>query len=197
MRSIGMSVLRRNETYAMMNSSTNRPDNEPLWFAIKTRKVFKAEEALRDMCDEVFLPAQKKEREKGPAKLTASIPGVMFIKTSRENALRLEQESRKISDIPTPFWIYRYPNDNEIRPISEKTIELIRLLTADDTSKCEIFSQQSFRPSDRVRIKDGIFKGYTGYVKRVRRNLHVIVEIEGICMLMLPFIHPDLLEKIN
>ena len=43
----------------------------------------------------------------------------------------------------------------------------------------------------------GPYKGYEGYVQRVRKNKHVIVKIEGVCMVILPFIHPDLLQPVS
>ena len=95
------------------------------------------------------------------------------------------------------FWIYRYPTDNTIRPIPPHAISLLRLLTADDTTRCEIFNKKDFRENEHVRITGGIYKGYEGYVQRVRKNRHVIVKIEGVCLVMLPFIHPDFLESID
>ena len=48
-----------------------------------------------------------------------------------------------------------------------------------------------------MRVIGGQFKGYEGHVQRVKKNKHVIVKIEGVCLVMLPFIHPDLLEPID
>ena len=104
---------------------------------------------------------------------------------------------QRLSEIAVPFWIYRYPSDNKIQVISQKNINLLKLLSADDTSKCEIYNNEKFNVLDYVRVTGGIFKGYEGYVSRVKKNLHVLVKIEGICVVMLPFIHPDFLERIS
>ena len=168
------------------------------WFAIRTMQDLRAEKILGLLCDEVFFPKKivsvngKKTRE------LAIIPHVLFIKTSRENALALEMSGRKYPETSIPFWIYRYPDDDEIQVISQSAINLLRLLTADDPTQCEIFNKSDFGKSEqRVRIIGGIYKGYEGYVKRVKKNKHVIVKIEGVSLVMLPYIHPDLLEKIG
>lgn len=170
-------------------------DLETQWYAIRTPQVFKTAETIAPHCEEIFLPTEKTRANGRRPRLKATIPHVMFIKTTHDKALRLESDARNAL-LPVKFWIYRYPKDNKIQPIPERTIDLLRLLTANDETKCEIYNKQIFNPRDHVRITDGMFKGYQGYVKRVRKNLHVIVEIEGICMVMLPYIHPDLLEKL-
>ena len=178
-----------------MNELDNNTNSE--WFAIRTKQDFKAEELLRPLCDDVFFPKETRKTAGKRLRKRAVIPHVLFIKTTRKKALELEKEGRKISDVPVSFWIYRYPNSDEIQSIHEKYIDLLRLITAEDTSKCEIFNKEVFVGKEHVRITDGIFKGYEGYVERVKKNYHVIVKVEGVCLVMLPYIHPDLLEKID
>lgn len=167
------------------------------WFAIRTRQDFKAEEVLTGVCDEVFFP---KTRVAVPGRKPverALIPHVLFIRTTRTNALTLEAAGRRQPESCLPFWIYRYPKDNEIQVVSRASIHLLRLLTSDDTSECRIFTARDFREKQHVRVTGGIYKGYEGFVQRVRKNRHVVVRIEGVCMVILPFIHPDLLEPID
>ena len=167
------------------------------WFAIKTRNDFKAEEFLTPLCEEVYFPKEtvigphKKKRER------AIIPRVLFIKTTEENAVRLERAGRDHPELSVPFWIYRYPHDNRIQVIPQSSIQLLRLLSADDTTRCEIFTKKDFRENQKVRITGGYYKGYEGYVQRVKKNKHVVVKIEGICLVLLPFIHPDLLLPLD
>lgn len=167
------------------------------WFAIRTHQVFTIEKVLSDKCDEVFFP---KETISNPGKKTvvkAAIPHVLFIKTTHHNARELENFSRRHPEQSIPFWIYRYPKDDEIQIIPQKSIDLLRLLTADDASRCRIYTGRKFRAKERVRVIGGTYKGYEGYVQRVQKNKHVIVKIEGVCMVILPFIHPDLLQCVN
>lgn len=170
--------------------------NKSVWFAIKTKQDFKAEEILAKVCDEVYFPKEQVKISGGKTRLKAVIPHVLFIKTTRENALSLEINGRNHLRSSVPMWIYRYPHDNEIQIIPQRSIDLLRLLTSDDTLKCKVYTVKDFKINQRVRVTDGIFKGYEGFVKRIEKNKHVIVSIEGLCMVILPYIHPDLLEAL-
>ncbi len=167
------------------------------WFAIKTRQDFRAESELAQSCEEVFFPKEIVKVQGKKDRVRAFIPHVLFIKTTRENALQLEKEGREHPEGSIPFWIYRYPHDNQIQTIHPSSIHLLRLLTSDDTTKCQIFNKKDFKENQLVRITSGRFKGFEGHVVRVKKNKHVVVKIEGICMVMLPFIHPDFLEVVG
>lgn len=167
------------------------------WFAIKTHQDFRAEEQLSSECEDILFP---KTEVKLPGKrkyVKAVIPRVLFIKTTREKALQLELNGRRHPERYVPFWIYRYPKDNRIQEISPEAIRLLRLLTAQDTTHCEIFTKKDFKEGQHVRVIGGPFQGYEGIVTRVKKDRHVIVKIEGICLIMLPFIHPDLLQEVS
>ena len=167
------------------------------WFAIKTHQDFRAEEQLKPLCEDLLFPKEKVFSPGKKSRTRAIIPRVLFIKTTREKALQLELDGRRQPERSVPFWIYRYPNDNRIQEISPESIRLLRLLTAQDTARCEIFTKKDFKEGQQVRVIGGPFKGYEGTVTRVKKDRHVIVKIEGICLIMLPFIHPDLLQEIS
>ncbi len=168
------------------------------WYAIRTHKDFEARRVLSEYCDDVFLPTEEvKIPSTGRTRTRAVIPHVLFIKTTPSEALSLEKRGRDINDRMIQFWIYRYQKEGEIQKITEEEIRLIKLLTSNDTAKCEVFNKEGFQKGQHVRITGGQFAGYTGYVQRVKKNMHVVVEIQGICAVMLPFIHPDLLEIID
>lgn len=166
------------------------------WYALKCRAEFQLRERLAPEVDTIFLPSECKETIDGRRVMRAIIPGVIFIFTDRDNALRLERLSRSAdSDIP-PFWIYRYSADPRPVAIPPRDINLLRLLTARDATRCEVYAKKDFESGQRVRITGGIFKGLEGHVQRVKKNRHVVIRIEGICALLLPFIHPDLLQHL-
>lgn len=167
------------------------------WFAIKTRYDFRAEQQLKTVCCDVLFPKEKSTASGGKKRIKAVIPRVLFVKTTEHNILTLERQGREHPELTVPFWIYRYPRDNRIQVISPESIRLLRLLTAGDTTRCEIFNKKDIKENQHVRVIGGPFKGYEGFVQRVQKNKHVIVKIEGVCMIMLPFIHPDLLEIID
>lgn len=171
-------------------------EEKPKWFAIRARQDFRAEEELSKYCNEVLFPKERVKVKDAKDRIRPVIPRVLFVRGNRDLLLSLELKGREHPELNVPFWIYRYPKDKQIQVIPQSAIDLIRLLTADDTSRCEIFNKKDFKENQHVRVTGGPFKGYEGYVQRVRKNKHVIVKIEGICVIMLPFIHPDLLELI-
>ena len=184
--------------YSDMNESIPSTNGDIRWFAIRASRDFKAEEYLTPLCEEVLFPKETVIKPAGRhRRVRAVIPRVLFIPTTAERALELERAGREHPELSVPFWIYRYPKDNRIQVIAPEAIRLIRLLTATDAGRCEIFTKTDFRENQRVRVIGGQFKGYEGHVQRVKKNKHVIVKIEGVCLVMLPFIHPDLLEPID
>lgn len=171
-------------------------ENISSWYAIRTPKDSEVERMLAAECDEVFFPKEYITTTSGAKRLRPVIPHVLFIRTTEQNAIALETRGRDTSDSMLPFWIYRYSKNGKIQRIADYEIALLRLLTAQDSTKCEIYGRTDYECGQYVRIKAGSFAGLTGYVQRVKKNKHVIVRIEGICSIMLPFIHPDLLEVI-
>ncbi|MDE6010706.1 MAG: KOW motif-containing protein [Muribaculaceae bacterium] len=167
------------------------------WFAIKTRQDFRAEEILTPYVDEIFFPKEILRLPGHRPRQRAIIPRVLFLRTNPARILELEREAREHPEIIPSFWIYRYPTDNTIQTIPDESIRLLRLLTADDTTRCQIYRRRNFTANQRVRVTGGPFAGYEGVVQRVKKNRHVIIRIEGICAVMLPFIHPDLLEPLE
>lgn len=181
-----------------MNNDTATLTDTEQWFAIRTRQAFKAEEALAAECSEVYFPKESVKGSDGRTRVRAIIPRVLFIRTTQEHALAMERQGREEPGQSVPsFWIYRNPGSQLVQQVPERTMELLRLLTAPDPTRCTIYGKEDFRTGNRVRVTGGPFRGYEGHVQRVKKNKHVVVRIEGICTVLLPFIHPDLLETMN
>lgn len=176
---------------------TEERDDITHWYAIRTRQESRAYRFLEPLCEELFFPTKTIKTRVEGTRRSAVIPHVMFIRTTADNAVRLEKEGRLHPDTFPPIWIYRYPKDENIQEIPQRSIDLLRLLTSEDTTGCEIFTKTDFKENQRVRVTGGIYQGYEGFVQRVKKNRHVIVRIEGICLVMLPFIHPDLLQPLT
>lgn len=167
------------------------------WYAVRAGKDFDLAEILEGICEEIYFPVAEASGRRPGDRRKAIIPHVLFIRTTKDEALSLETRGKSQEDPLPQFWIYRYSKGSEIAQISEQEMQLLRLLTATDSSRCEIYRKLDFEKGEHVRITAGQFAGHEGYVQRVKKNKHVIVRIEGVCAVMLPFIHPDLLEKIS
>ena len=54
-----------------------------------------------------------------------------------------------------------------------------------------------YHQGDKVRVTDGIFKGFVGHIKRIRHDRKLIVTIEGVAAFATRFIPPSMLEKVE
>lgn len=180
-----------------MNEDKSDIAQSPQWFAIKTPRDFAAEVFLKDKCEETFFPKEIVYVPGKKPRIKAAIPHVLFIKTTHDKARNLEELGRNHPELSIPFWIYRYPKQDKIQVIPQRSIDLLRLLTVDNATQCRIYTGREFKKNERVRVIGGIYQGYEGFVQRIHKNKHVVVKIEGICMVILPFIHPDLLQSVN
>ena len=57
--------------------------------------------------------------------------------------------------------------------------------------------QPKYHTGDRVRVIEGIFKGFEGHIKRIRHDRRLIVTVEGVAAFATRFIPPSCLEKIE
>ena len=163
-------VTQKEFMYQTMNQQETDQNLETEWFAIRTRREFQAAKELATLCDEIFFPTRKAVRNGAKTRESAVIPHVLFVRTNPERLLDLERQGREHPETSIPFWIYRQPGDTTIRPIPQKSIELLRLLTADDTTRCEIFTKTDYKPGQRVRVIGGLYEGYEGTVQRIKKK---------------------------
>ncbi len=166
------------------------------WYAVRTSDVYGLRDRLLEKCEEIYIPEIRVTQGERRVRVRPLIPRLLFMKMEETNAIVLEKESRGTESSLPLFWIYRFTRDSGIQAIPEREMRLFRLLTANDSTRCEIYKKEEFKIGDRLRVKGGPFSGYEGYARRIRNNKHIVVEIEGICAIALPFIHPDLLEKV-
>lgn len=180
----------------MLNASIAGEETDTHWYALKAYRTADAERYLEKEDIEYYLPKEVYRRADGKNAVRPVIAGLVFIRTSEERALQLEKESRATASTH-PLYIYRNVARDRIQEISPMEMQLMMLLTEIDTDRqCEVYRKEDFRKGDRVRVIGGPFIGYEGYVRRIRTNRHVVVEISGVCAVALPYIHPDLLEKL-
>lgn len=74
----------------------------------------------------------------------------------------------------------------------------IILTTADRGTRVQYLGESvpDFKRGEHVRVIDGIYKGAEGYIKKVRSDRKLIVEVKGIAVVAVSYIHPAFLEKI-
>ena len=170
-------------------------DIAPQWFAVRTPRTVALEAALAVLGVETFCPRERIRLADGrwsePRPIVAHL---LFIRTLASQALDIERDARE-GRLPA-LWIYRYSDSRRLHPISQREMRLFMLLTAGDNDRCEVYHRDDFAKGDRVRVMGGGFEGYEGYVRKIRNDRRIVVEIKGVCALALPFIPLGLLSKV-
>ena len=166
------------------------------WYALRATHEFDVANTLRTECSDVYLPVEQARTVDGATRTRPLISRVLFVRDTETHLLQLEKRGHDPLDSIQPFWIYRYERGGAIQPVKDTEMQLLRLLSATDSTRCEIYTRTDFHAGQAVEVIAGPFAGYRGHVRRIQRNRHVIVEIEGICAIALPFIRPVLLSPL-
>lgn len=146
--------------------------DEKKWYVIQTKpknenKVF---EQISRKNIEVFLPLIQTVRYWSDRKkklMVPLFPGYVFVNTCRDE---------RIKAISNTYGALRYVMyQKKPAVITEKEINNIKIsLQAPEKIKIE---ENSISEGDFVEITGGIFKGLTGYIKEIRGNYKLIVNI--------------------
>lgn len=170
----------------------------PNWFAL--RIFYNRIEPLRETLDTAairyFYPHHLVEKcSDGGINYVREpvIKSLMFVKSSPEC---LDMIRKKHVGSVAPYY-----DRHTHRPlvIPEEQMEpFIRLCDIKD-SGLEYLGEDGpqYHKGDRVRVTDGIFKGYEGCIRCIRHDRRLIVTIEGVAAFATKFIPPAFLEKVE
>lgn len=170
------------------------------WYALSVyrNKVFEASRQLSDACADIYVPTVKKITGTNKVVDEPAVARLMFIRTCEHTALSLEKEAledpRRVN-----FFIFRNIAHDAIQPIPDAEMHMFMLVSSMGEHELSYlpFNDTDYRRGDHVRVTEGPFKGTEGYVKRIKKDRRVVVEIYGVCAVALPYIHREFLEKIT
>ncbi|MFI3263703.1 MAG: UpxY family transcription antiterminator [Rikenellaceae bacterium] len=176
-----------------------------VWYAMKASygKALKAKEDLDSLLIENYLPMRyEKEKENGRCKLVAvpAIKNLIFIKADME---RLNESKREI-DCLHNMLIKKDDNGELLVPIVVSECDMIRFMTVVEDMQEKVRyveiakNRQILAKGTPVRITDGKYKGYEGVLMRPKgsRAKKVVIDINGLTYVEMPFIDVELIEKI-
>lgn len=117
----------------------------------------------------------------------------MFVRSSESD---LEKIRQKHSTSVSPYYDHR---TNRFLVVPDEQMDLFMKICSIKDSGLEYLGEDGpqFHQGDRVRVIDGIFKGFEGHIKRIKHDRKLIVTIEGVAAFATRFIPPAFLEKIN
>ena len=121
------------------------------------------------------------------------VKSLIFVRTDRESLTKLKS---KFGGTIIPYYD-RLNNAPLVVP--DKQMDDFRKLCEMKESGLEYLGndEPKYHQGDRVRVTEGVFKGFEGHIKRIRHDRKLIVTIEGVAAFATRYIPPSCLEKIE
>ena len=183
-----------------------QPGQDPLnWYAIRAfkRKVMGIKEDFEKMNFKTYMAMRSVEYEDGghlKYKDVEIIPQLLFVCCPQRELDAYKETHDK------DFMVYRHKVLDKggfpvlkPAPIPEAQMKAFIFITSTGNGKdIEYFGDimPHFEEGSRVRVTDGIYKGATGFVKRIKRDRKLLVAIEGVAVVAISNIPMSYLQKI-
>lgn len=125
------------------------------------------------------------------------VRSLMFIRTTPAG---LREIKSRYSTSLIPY--YDHTKEDGTRPlvvVPDSQMEMFMRLCRMKEAGLQYLGEDEpkYHQGDRVRVTDGIFKGFEGHIKRIRHDRKLIVTIEGVAAFATRFIPPSMLEKVE
>lgn len=131
---------------------------------------------------------------------TPIITSLIFVRAEETDLPSLEKALKEEGSNNTKGFIYKNALRKEYARIPDNQMTAFRLVTARGSEGLEFHSEDSFtryREGTRVRVTEGPFKGAEGYIKRIKRDRRLLVNVEGIVAVVASYIEPQYLEIVK
>jgi len=149
---------------------------------------------------ECFLPMTRSLVEDGKSSYGALVPAIhnlLFVHSSQNEITKLKMYDKDFASLR--YILEKESGKSNVMTVRDKDMNnFIRVASLNDDS---VFYLDSSRISScvgkRVRITAGRFKDVEGTVRRIKRNRHVVVQIEGIAAVAITYVPAEFLVEIN
>ena len=81
--------------------------------------------------------------------------------------------------------------------IQDHEMEVFILATSNGVGEFLGSDTAEYMVGDKVRITDGIYKGYEGYIRRIKHDRKLLVCLQGVAVVAFGDINMDFVEKIS
>ncbi len=170
-----------------------------MWFAMRVTygRELKFQEQLRTAGFETFVPMKKKKVEKAGKEVTLIVPAVSNLCFVNAEKSDLDNFMAGFGEACPGRYIWDRANS---RPavIPEKSMQdFMRICTimADDTLYLKDITDK-LRAGQKVRVKEGPFKGVEGVILRIKKSRRVVVELSGMLAVATTYIQPTDIEPL-
>ena len=128
------------------------------------------------------------------------VTSLVFVKAQEADLPYVESALKEEGSNNFKGFIYKNATRKEFAQIPENQMTAFRLVTARGSEGLEFHSEDAYtryKEGSRVRVTGGPFKGAEGYIKRVKRDRRLLVNIEGIVAVIASYIEPQYLEIVK
>lgn len=168
------------------------------WYALKVfyRRTLAIKAKLDDMGIPNYVPMKPVERVRRGRKIIEQVPlvsSLLFLQTT-ESFLR---SFKMLHEHDLMF--YQDFATKKPAPIDDVEMRSFIILTsADRGTRVEYLGESvpDFKRGERVRVTGGLYEGAEGYIRKVRSDRKLVVEVKGVAVVAVSYIEPALLEKI-
>ena len=96
------------------------------------------------------------------------------------------------------FMYYKDAEGKNPGPVKDEEMEAFRFVTSVSDGNLRVLGEDrpEYHQGDRVRVKEGVYKGAEGYIKRIRRSRELLVSVQGVAVVAISNLPPEYLEKI-
>ena len=174
------------------------------WFPMRItyNRELKIKALLDKLCVENYLPMRYeyvKIRNGKKKKLVPAIRNLIFVRSSQEVLTGLK---KTIGELEPMRYMTKRALDNgrhEIIRVPDKQMNDFIKVTSSPDEEFIILDNSDFinKVGKQVEITEGYFAGIRGVIKRVKRNKHVVVQIEGVAAVAITFVPANCLTIID
>lgn len=128
------------------------------------------------------------------------ITSLIFVRAEETDLPSLEKALKEEGSNNTKGFIYKNALRKEYARIPDNQMSAFRLVTARGSEGLGFYSDDEhthYKEGGRVRVIGGPFKGAEGYIKRIKRDRRLLVNIEGIVAVVTSYIDPQYLEIVK
>lgn len=175
------------------------------WFPMRVtyHRELKIKKQLDQLGIENFVPMRYElvETKQGRRKkLVSAVHNLIFVHSTQETLTHLKmtrKECEPLRYIMKP--VVGSKNQWEIMIVPDHEMEnFMRVASAQDDSVMFLdYKDFIGKEGRRVRITEGSFAGVQGIVKRIKKNKHVVVQIEGVAAVAVTFVPPSFLQPVE
>lgn len=174
------------------------------WFPMRItyNRELKIKKLLDEMNIENFVPMRfdyVNTREGKKKMMIPAIRNLVFVRSSQERLTDLKMSKAEFEPMR---YITRQSLDNgqhEIIVVPDKQMNDFIKVASAPADQFMVLDNNDYinKIGKRVEITEGYFAGVEGIIKRIKRNKHVVVQIEGVAAVAIAFVPASCLSIIN